>query len=872
MAVTPMMQQYEEIKEKYKDCILMFRLGDFYEMFNDDAKIASRELELTLTGRASGGGEKAPMCGVPFHSAESYISRLVSRGYKVAICEQMEDASQTKDIVRRDVIRVVTPGTLMDTNVIAEKENNFLCLVYADGEKNGLAFADASTGEIYITSIEKEDATEEILNEISCYKPKEIVYSPYARSLYYKPVADRFKIYVSGIGDEFFLYENCLYGIKSGLELTCGQKDILEEKRELAVCVGAVLLYLREMQKTDANGLCSLNIYTIDQSVGLDRATRRNLEITSTLRENGKKGSLLWVLDKTKTSMGGRLMRRWIEKPLVSIAEIKHRHEGVGELKDNMMARGELSELLDGVYDLKRIIGRISLNSVTPRDLLALRDSLEKLPEIKNVLSGFKSDILTKINYRIYAQDSLVSLLQNAIRDDAPANARDGGFIKSGFNQEVDQYKKAKDESAGWLSEIQAEEREKTGIKTLKVGYNKVFGYYIEVSKGQTSLVPDYYVRKQTLVNGERYITERLKEVENIILGAEDKLLKVELYLFDFIKERISDKLEELKKTADAISQVDVLASFAQVAQEMNYCMPEMTKDGEIKISDGRHPVVEKVLKNEIFVPNDTVLDTAGDRLMIITGPNMAGKSTYMRQVALISLMAQAGSFVPAREAKLSVVDSIFTRVGASDDLAAGQSTFMVEMNEVSNILKNATKDSLVIFDEIGRGTSTFDGLSIAWAVAEFVADKKKIGAKTLFATHYHELTELERLHDGIKNYCVSVKKRGDEITFLRKIIRGCAPGSYGIEVAALAGVPKEVLMRAKQILSELEDKNETGGVAKAKSKAKTEADITADDMSIMSFETNDIIAQLAEMDVTTYTPIEALNKLYELSGKAKKI
>lgn len=867
-AVTPMMKQYEEIKAKYADCILMFRLGDFYEMFNDDAKIASRELELTLTGRASGGGERAPMCGVPFHSADSYISRLVSRGYKVAICEQMEDPSAAKDIVRRDVIKVITPGTLTDTNVIAEKENNFLACVYSDGEVTSLAFADASTGELMATVIEKEEAAEEVLNELACFNPNEIIFSPYARKLYYSAVTARFEIYSGAVADEFFVFENCRYALKEELELKENQAEQMEENRAYVISVGAILLYLKEMQKVSTSKLCDLKLYSIEQNVGLDMATRRNLEISATMRDKDKRGSLLWVLDKTKTSMGGRLLKQWLEKPLVNIVEIQKRHLGVGELKDNMMRREELIELLDGVYDLKRIIGRISLKSVSPRDLLALRDSAARLPAIKQKLASFTSDILKKQNENIDALEDIYALLSSAISDEAPVYARDGGIIKKGFNEEVDKYQSAKEESSKWLEDIQSEEREKTGIKTLKVGYNKVFGYYIEVSKGQTSQVPNYYVRKQTLVNGERYITDKLKEIEDIIIGAEDKLLKLEIYLFEQIRNHLYENLERLKRTADAIAVIDVLSSLAFVAERQNYCMPEMVKGGEIEITDGRHPVVEKVLKDEMFVPNDTKLDTEQNRLMIITGPNMAGKSTYMRQVALISLMAQAGSFVPATSAKLCVVDNIFTRVGAADDLASGQSTFMVEMNEVSNILKSATKDSLVIFDEIGRGTSTFDGLSIAWAVAEFVADKKKIGAKTLFATHYHEMTELEESAEGIKNYCVAVKKRGDDVTFLRKIIRGCADGSYGIEVAALAGVPKEVLSRAKQILKGLE---ENGDAPEAK-KNKNALSSAEGQMSLESFETNEIIAELADMDVTTYTPIEALNKLYELSGKAKKM
>lgn len=858
---TLMMEQYEKIKEKYNDCILMFRLGDFYEMFNEDAKVASRELELTLTGRASGDGERAPMCGVPFHSADSYISRLVSRGYKVAICEQMEEPTKGVKIVRRDVVKVITPGTLTDTNVLSEKENSYLCCIFANEEKTSICFADASTGELLQTSVEKEKATSEVLNELACFNPKEIILSPYARKLYLSDITKRFNTYIGNIPDEFFVFENCRYIIRERLSMDEKKKESLISLREETISVGATLLYLEEMQKVSIEKLLDLKMYSSEQSVGLDMATRRNLEITGTIRENDKKGSLLWVLDKTKTSMGGRLLRLWLEKPLVNISEIEKRHEGVGELRDDFIRREEIREILDGVYDLKRITGRISLKTVTPRDMLSLKNSVSRLAELKEKLSYFSSDILKEQNENIDPLSDIFELLESAISEDAPAHARDGGIIKKGFSTEVDEYKDARDNGSKWLSDMQAEEREKTGIKNLKVGYNKVFGYYIEVSKGQVSLVPDNYIRKQTLVNGERYITEKLKEIERVLLGAEEKLLKLEIYLFEQIRDELYKNLERLKKTADALSVTDVLSSLALVAERMGYTRPKMTKDGVIKITDGRHPVVEKVLKDEMFVPNDTYLDTDENRMMLITGPNMAGKSTYMRQVAVISLMAQAGSFVPAKEASLSVVDNIFTRVGASDDLGAGQSTFMVEMNEVSNILKSATKNSLIIFDEIGRGTSTFDGLSIAWAVAEFVLNKENIGAKTLFATHYHEMTELEESLSGIKNYSVAVKKRGEDITFLRKIVRGSADGSYGIEVAALSGVPKVVLSRAREILNSLE-----AGERTEVKYDKTE--VVKEDSTLAEA----IKEELENMDVTTYTPIEALNKLYELSAKAKEI
>ncbi len=865
-AVTPMMQQYEEIKKKYSDCILMFRLGDFYEMFNEDAKVASKELELTLTGRASGNGERAPMCGVPFHSADSYISRLVGRGYKVAICEQLEDPTATKNIVARDVIRVVTPGTLTDEKVLKEKENNFLSCVYAVEGETALAFSDVSTGELLATTIKGENLLDGVLNELACFSPKEVVLSPYADKLYKSEIRKRFNTYIPLSIDEYYVKESCSYIIQKELSVSNEASNSLSQSEALMVCVGAILLYMREMQKTSAGKICDLKIYEPKQCVGLDMATRRNLEIVETMRDKEKRGSLLWVLDKTKTSMGGRLLKQWVEKPLINIEQIRRRHESVGELKDNIIARDELLELFDGVYDLKRIIGRIGLSTISPRDMLSLKESARRLPGIKEKLKSFNSSLICAQSDNIDELVDIYDLLESAIDENAPVYARDGGIIKKGFNSTADEYREAKENGSDWLAQIQAEEREKTGIKTLKVGYNKVFGYYIEVSKGQVSLVPDTYIRRQTLVNGERYITEKLKEIENIIIGAQDKLLNLEIYIFEQIKKTLYDNLERLKKTADAIAVLDVLCSLAYVAERQNYCMPEMIESGEIQITDGRHPVVEKMVRDEIFVPNDTTLDTSDNRLMIITGPNMAGKSTYMRQVALISLMAQIGSFVPATSARLGIVDNIFTRVGAADDLASGQSTFMFEMSEVSNILKNATKNSLIIFDEIGRGTSTFDGLAIAWAVAEFVADKKKLGANTLFATHYHEMTELESKLDGIKNYHVAVKKRGEEITFLRKIIKGCADGSYGIEVAALAGVPKEVLQRAKKILGGLEMR-EAGGDAPKKSQSEK-----SEQNSFGGIFENEMISELRDMDVTTYTPIEALNKLYELSNKAKQL
>lgn len=862
MASTPMMEQYEQIKSNYKDCILFYRLGDFYEMFNEDAKIASKELELTLTGRKSGGGERAPMCGVPFHSADSYISRLVMKGYKVAICEQMEDPSQAKDIVKRDIIKIVTPGTMTDNKVLDDKKNNFLCCVYYSDGEAALVFADISTGEIFAVKLTRPDK-QTVINEIASYSPNEIILNKLAKKHFADAVEKRFCVYTEVFEEDRFAYDDAKQSILSTFKAESISSLGLSEQDILVCAVGGVVMHLSDTQKMELDSVLTLSVYEAEQYMGIDLSSRRNLELSETMRDKQKKGSLLGVIDKTKTSMGGRLLNQWLERPLVDEKEIYIRQEGVAELLENVMLRGELSSIFDGIYDITRLINRISLNTANPRDMLSLKQSLKELPRLKEMLFECKSPMLMRQVRDLDTLEDIYLLLEESIDEDAPPNLRDGRVIKKGYNAEVDKLKSAKKDGAFWLDEIQNEEREKTGIKTLKIGFNKVFGYYIEVSKGQVSQVPDYYTRKQTLTNGERYITPRLKEIENTILGAEEKLLRLENYLFELIKKAVFEEIDRLRRTANVIANLDALRSLAEVAEKNNYSRPTVDRSGIIEIVGGRHPVVEKMLKDELFVPNDSLLNEDENRLCIITGPNMAGKSTYMRQVALICIMAQMGSFVPCESARIGIVDNVFTRVGASDDLSTGTSTFMLEMTEVSNILKKATKDSLVIFDEIGRGTSTYDGLSIAWAVAEYILNKKNIGAKTLFATHYHEMTELEKSEEGVKNYRIAVRKNGDDITFLRKIVPGSADRSYGIEVAALAGVPKAVIKRAKQILSELESGD---------SEAKQSAPEAAYQFDIETYEKEAVLTEeLKALDVTTMSPIEALNKLYELSNKAKQ-
>ena len=861
--MTPMMRQYLKTKEQYKDCILFYRLGDFYEMFFDDAILVSRELEITLTGKNCGLEERAPMCGVPFHSADTYIARLIAKGYKVAICEQLEDPRLAKGIVRRDVIRVVTPGTLVDEHMLDEKKNNYLCVAYKNDKGFGLAFSDISTGEIYATTVAGASYAE---NEIARYAPAEIIVNAAAQAEIGVTVTDRLGVKPEVREEDFFssytMEEQVLLQFRAAQLSDIGlSADGLD-----TIAVFGMLQYLEHTQKGRVAYIDHLELYAVSEFMEIDLATRRNLEITETMRDKSKRGSLLWVLDKTKTSMGARKLKQWLEKPLVNPIEINNRLYSVQELFDNRMLRDDLAELLSGIYDMARILSRVSLGTVSPRDLISLKLSLEKLPELGALLHNAKSPLLSTISKKLDIMEDVRTLLEAAIQDEPPLTFKDGGVIRDGYHEEVDKLRRAMTEGKTWIAQAEAQEREETGIKNLRIAYNKVFGYYIEVTKSNLKDVPDTYIRKQTLTNCERFITPRLKEIEELILGASEKISGLEAALFEEVRKQVEAQTDRLKAVCETIATVDVLAALAEVAYKNDYVMPEMTESGELTIRDGRHPVVERMLRDTIFVPNDAHLNTTDSRMIILTGPNMAGKSTFMRQVALITLMAQIGSFVPASYARMGTVDKIFTRVGASDDIAAGQSTFMLEMVEVAGILKNATAKSLVILDEIGRGTSTYDGLSIAWAVAEFMQDKKKIGAKTLFATHYHELTELEDKLDGVRNFRISVKKRGDDITFLRKIVPGGADDSFGIEVAALAGVPNEVVRRAKEILKKIEEED-LNGAYKVKKKQREAPQFQ------IGFEENaalEIAEELKTLDVTTYTPIEALNKLYELTKKAK--
>lgn len=857
-----MMSQYLLTKEEYKDCILFYRLGDFYEMFFDDAITASRELEITLTGKSCGLEERAPMCGVPFHSADLYIAKLVEKGYKVAICEQTENPKEAKGLVRREVIRIVTPGTIMEEGLLDDKKNNYLGVIYKDGGSFGLAFADISTGEIYATAVNDFDS---VVNEVARYSPSEIILNETAHDILADYIQNRFHVFPQRRGAE--LFSSYTKDEKLMNQFKTKNLDDLGLSPEGAEtsAVYAMVCYLEETQKGNIVYMDTLEIYGVEEYMDIDVSTRRNLEITETMREKQKKGSLLWVMDKTKTSMGARKLKQWLEKPLVNPVEINKRLYSVEELYNNRILSDDLAEILSGIYDIARISGRISLFTVNPRDLVSLRSSLMMLPELYEKLSTAKSPILSNIYKNRDLMEDICDLLARAITDEPPVSVKDGGVIRDGYSSEIDELRAAMTNGKQWIAEEEAAEKERTGIKNLRIQYNKVFGYYIEVTKSNLDAVPEDYIRKQTLTNCERFITPKLKELEEVILGASEKVNDLEQKLFEEVRKKVASELDRLKCVCEAIAVSDVLYSFAEVAYKNHYTMPVVKASGKINIENGRHPVVEKTLKNTMFVPNDTNLDKAEQRMLIITGPNMAGKSTYMRQVAVITLMAQVGSFVPADYAEIGVVDKIFTRVGASDDISAGQSTFMLEMTEVANILKNATADSLVILDEIGRGTSTFDGLSIAWAVAEYMHDKKKIGAKTLFATHYHEMSQLEGSLEGVKNYRIAVKKRGDDITFLRKIVRGGADESYGIEVAALAGVPNKVIKRAKEILNDILDGN-----VETKATAQQRPDFE-DQIGFTDMAANEILEELKTIDATTYTPIEALNKLYELSKKAKE-
>ncbi len=867
--LTPMMRQYLEIKEKSKDAILFFRLGDFYEMFFEDAEVAARELELVLTGRDCGLEKRAPMCGIPYHASLAYISRLISKGYKVAICEQMEDPSAAVGIVKRDIIKIYTPGTVTDEQMLNKNMNNFIMSIYSTRGLYGVAAADLSTGEMHCTSLTIGNTLNHLLDETAKFSPSEIIINADAedREMLSKRISAITGAYVGFFGGDRFEFGNA-----SALVLAHTEKNRKMSEYDISVnAAGALLSYMTETQKTSLDHILKIDFYKAEEFMAIDAASRRNLEITETLREKARKGSLLWVLDRTQTSMGGRLLRKWIEQPLIDADAIKARHESVGELKDKFMVRSELRELLAGVYDIERLTAKAVLGSMNARDMISLRQSLSQIPHIKGILQDCVSPLSTDIYNGLDELSEICQLITDAIKDDPPVQITGGDIIKEGFNEDVDRCRYAAKNGKDWLTDLEAREKEETGIPKLKIGYNKVFGYYLEVTKSYIDQVPDRYIRKQTLTNCERYITEELKSMEDEILGSEEQLVKLEYELFVKIRETVAGEVARLKATALKLSEIDVLASFAEVADRENYCCPEIHVGTDLVIKDGRHPVVEKTVAAGEYVANDILLDTDENNLLVITGPNMAGKSTYMRQTALTVLMAQAGSFVPASYAKIGVVDKLFTRVGASDDLASGQSTFMVEMSEVANILLNATERSLLILDEIGRGTSTFDGLSIAWAVLEYVV--KQLGSRTMFATHYHELTELEGKIPGLKNYCVSINKNGDEIVFLRKVKRGGADGSYGISVAALAGIPNAVTIRAKEILATLEEQDisrkELKMAKRASKKSSGEGQMDLFQYAVTQAAQDEILEELKRIDIQAMTPIEAMNVLYSLKQKA---
>ncbi len=852
-----MMKQYFKIKEQNKDSILFFRLGDFYEMFYDDAKIASKELELTLTGRDCGQAERAPMCGVPFHSCEGYIARLVAKGYKVAICEQTEDPATAKGLVKRDIIRVITPGTVMESSMLDEGRNNYICCMFSDSKKIGLCFCDISTGELYATEISGSDSVNSLTSQLASYNPREILIGGDIVKIKSLPAFIKSKLSagVEMLRDESFDNKLCTdtVNMQFGKEMQC-----IADSQVLINAIGALINYLKETQKNGLERINKIELYSDKQYMNLDYNTQRNLELTATMLNKEKRGSLLWVLDKTKTAMGKRLIRSWLEHPLLNVSAINNRQSAVEELVNNNMLRLDIMDALSGIFDIERLMTRIVYGSANGRELRSLAAALQKLPQLSELVADCSAKYLKKVYKEIDLLEDIYNLIDSAIVEEPPFSVREGGMIKKGYNPDLDILLTDMNDSKGILARIEAEQREKTGIPKLRVGYNKVFGYYIEVTNSYKDLVPETYIRKQTLTNCERYITQDLKDIEGRILGAKDRSVAMEYTLFDNVRKTVANNLERIQRTAKAIAVLDVLVSLANVAADNRYVRPDVNLSTVIRLKDSRHPVVEALLTDTPFVPNDVYLDSAGERVAIITGPNMAGKSTYMRQVALIVLMAQMGSFVPASSATIGVVDSIFTRVGASDDLASGQSTFMVEMSEVANIVKSATSKSLLILDEIGRGTSTFDGMSIARAVLEYCADRKKLGAKTLFATHYHELTVMQDLLDGVKNYSIAVKKRGDDITFLRRIIPGGADDSFGIEVAKLAGLPNSIINRAKEILKELESGSNAPTVIKAKSEDMQ--------MSLISND-NAVVERLSEVDLNTLTPIEAINLLYELKG-----
>ena len=876
--LTPMMKQYMQTKEEYKDCILFYRLGDFYEMFFDDALTASKELEITLTGKNCGLEERAPMCGIPYHAVDSYLNRLVSKGYKVAICEQVEDPKTAKGIVKREVIRVVTPGTNLDTQGLDETKNNYImCIVYM-ADRYGLSVADVTTGEYLVTEL---DSQTKLMDELYKFMPSEIVCNEafYMSGLDLDDLKNRLHMAIYSLEAWYFDDALCRETLQEHFKVASLEGIGLSDYECGMIASGALLKYLEETQKNSLSHMSRLTRYATGNYMVLDSATRRNLELVETLREKQKRGYLLWVLDKTKTAMGARTLRKYVEQPLIDKESIVKRLDAVAELKDNAICREEIREYLNPVYDLERLVGKITYQSANPRDLIAFQSSLSMLPSVKCILKDMESDLLKEIYEELDPLEELCDLVGRAIQEEPPLAMKEGGIIKDGYNEEVDRLRKAKSEGKNWLADLETKEREKTGIKNLRIRYNKVFGYYLEVTNSFKDLVPDYYTRKQTLANAERYIIPELKELEDTILGAEDKLCALEYELYCEVRNTIAAELTRIQRTAKAVAKLDVIASLALVAERNNYVRPKINEKGVIDIRDGRHPVVEKMIPNDMFIANDTYLDDKKQRISIITGPNMAGKSTYMRQAALIVLMAQLGSFVPASSANIGLVDRIFTRVGASDDLASGQSTFMVEMNEVANILRNATSKSLLILDEIGRGTSTFDGLSIAWAVVEYISNSKLLGAKTLFATHYHELTELEGKISNVNNYCIAVKEKGDDIVFLRKIVKGGADKSYGIQVAKLAGVPDPVINRAKEIVEELVTADITGkvkdiAVQGSETKKKTQKKLDEVDLTQFSlFDTvkdDDVLNELKELDISHMTPMDAMNKLYQLQNKLR--
>lgn len=859
--LSPMMKQYVEIKSQNEDSILFFRVGDFYEMFYDDAKTASEELDLVLTGKDCGQDERAPMCGVPYHSCEAYIARLVEKGYKVAICEQTENPATAKGLVKRDIIRVVTPGTVIEDAMLDEGRNNYLAALSACKEGVGLCFTDISTGECHVTCLEEDGAQQRVIDELTRFSPSELLLSESLKTEFtslFEYIAESFSAMVTVRPSESFLADRT-----KPLALKHFKAEELEALNEpMLSALGALIDYLYETGKSGNIAVNKIDVYSGSQYMRLDMTAIRNLELTETMRSKSKKGSLLWVLDRTKTAMGKRLMRGWLEKPLISITGINLRQNAVEELCSDTVLRGEIAEYLSGIRDVERLMSRVVYGTASARDLIAVSATAHRFPLLKNLISSVNCKMLKEIYSDIDTLEDIAELIDSSIEENPPFSVREGGLIKKGYSAEVDALRGDMNSGTTFLSDIEARERERTGIKNLRVRFNKVFGYYIEVTNSFLDKVPEDYIRKQTLTNCERFITEELKEIEKRVLTAKDRIVQLEYEIFDGIRKKTAAELVRFQKTAAAIARLDVLCSFAEVSVNNRYCRPLVNNSGTIMIKSGRHPVVEQVISTP-FVSNDTFLNMKDERCAIITGPNMAGKSTYMRQVAIITLMAQIGCFVPAETAEIGLVDAIFTRVGASDDLAAGKSTFMVEMSEVAEILKNATEKSLLILDEIGRGTSTFDGMSIARAVLEFVADKKKLGAKSLFATHYHELTEMENELDGVKNYNIAVKKRGDDITFLRRIVRGGADDSYGIEVAKLGGIPDEVIKRAKQILKKTEEE----GIVTYKTVSDPDMQLPLEMQGAQ-----DILRELQSIDVNTLTPIEAMQILFDIVSKAKAI